>query len=129
MTASHLQRFAESDFCYWIDRLAGSFDVRGPAGNHLIERRSVELTMPVGLYVGVDAFDTCLYVGKVQRRDAGVASRLRSHAQPVQDWDSVWLIPLIEGCRPELVLTFEAAMIRRHRPLSNIQHNRLRCPG
>lgn len=124
MTAPHVHRFNEGDFTYWVDRVGRWFDVSGPAGNHLLDGRDLPLTMLNGIYVGVASDETALYAGKVKRSDRGVADRFRGHGQPIESWASVWLLPLELSCSPALVRCFEAALIRRHRPLHNSQHNR-----
>lgn len=116
--------FSRAAFSYWVARLEPWFDAAGPAGNHLLSGRRLDLTMSVGLYVGVDACDRCLYAGKVCRRDGGVAERLLWHEQPVETWSSVWLLPLSEACPDPLVRAYEASLIRRHAPSGNVQHSR-----
>lgn len=124
-----LHRFGEEDFVYWAGRVGPWFDPTGPGGNHLIDGGRLDLTMLVGLYVAVDWSGRCLYVGKVYRRSGGVASRLRAHAQPVERWHSVWLLPLVAECPHGLVATFERALIRRHQPVGNVCHKTERGEG
>jgi hypothetical protein len=124
VAVAHLQRFVEEDFSYWVSRVGPWFDPTGPAGNHLLEGRDLQLTMTNGIYVGITVDGTALYAGKVNRSDRGVADRLRTHRQPIEEWSSVWLLPLVAECPDSLVCRYEAALIRRHRPLWNCQHNR-----
>lgn len=124
MTASYLHRFVEEDFHYWTGRVGQWFDPTGPAGNHLLEGRDLQLTMMNGIYVGITVEGTALYAGKVRRSDQGASDRFRNHPQPIEEWSSVWLLPFVADCSDPLVRHYEAALIRRHRPLWNCQHNR-----
>jgi hypothetical protein len=124
MAVAYLQRFVEEDFIYWTGRIGPWFDPTGPAGNHLLDGRDLQLTMTHGIYVGVAVDGTALYAGKVTRSACGITDRLRTHRQPVEEWSSVWLLPLVVDCPDPLVRCYEAALIRRHRPLWNCQHNR-----
>lgn len=126
MAEAHLHRFVEEDFRYWTSRVGPWFDPTGPGGNHLLEGRDLHLTMTAGIYVGITVDGTALYAGKVNRSDRGASSRFRTHRQPVETWSSVWLLPFRSGCPDSLVRRYEAALIRRHRPIGNFQHNRHR---
>lgn len=116
-----LPRFREEDYKYWTRRVGPWFDPAGPAGHHLITGRVLDLTMSVGLYVGVEDPDTALYIGKVCRHDAGVSVRIMQHDQMIEAWDAVWLIPLKASTADFLVREFETGMIKRHRPLHNVR--------
>lgn len=124
MGVDHLQRFIEEDFNYWATRVGPWFDSSGPAGNHLLDGRDLQLTLTNGIYVGVTIDGAALYAGKVHRSDRGVTDRFRSHRQPIEQWASVWLLPLHTDCTDALVRRYEAALIRRHRPLWNCHYNR-----
>ena len=127
MPGDHVRRFNAEDFAYWSGRVGPWFDPTGPAGNHLLEGRDLQRTMSNGIYVGITFDSTALYAGKVNRSDSGATDRLRSHRQPIEKWSSVWLLPLSAECPDPLVRRYEAALIRRHRPLWNCQHNRGRA--
>lgn len=116
--------FQDEDFRYWALRLHRWFDPTGPAGNHLLEGRRIALTMSTGIYVAVDHLWQPLYVGKVQRGDGGVDSRFAGHHQPVESWDSVWLLPLVTSIPDVVLRRFEQKLIERHSPPGNYQHNR-----
>lgn len=117
--------FLEDDLDHWIGRVTPWFDPSGPTGMHALDdHRQLGLIMPVGLYVGVDSSGYPLYAGKVRRRDGGIDVRLRSHHVSLADWHSVWLIPVLRNCPDSLLRVYEAALIQRHRPRDNTQHNR-----
>lgn len=118
---ARLHRFNQDDFLYWTQRVGPWFDPSGPSGHHLLRGRQLDLTMAVGLYVGVEDPDRALYVGKVRRRDAGIRSRLLAHHQRVEAWDAIWLLPLRSTASDMLVRRFELGIIRMYRPPGNVR--------
>src|SRR5437879_3907012 len=71
------------------------------------------------VYLVVDADDTVVYVGKVDRTDGTLADRFRQHHAWNDYWDRAWVVPIDSCVSAQQVFELELSLIRHFDPVDN----------
>lgn len=87
-----------------------------------------ELLVPRAIYLAYTRDEVLHYVGKVDRARGTALARLGEHLQASRRkqsaWRTLWVVVLGPTMPVKEIVTLERALIRAHRPISNVQHTR-----